>query len=229
MFYVDKLYKIKRTRKWPYDEVCHLVTDGTVLELIEFGEKIGLNRAWLQTKNVPHFDLNSCMRHIALITGKVQENQAAIGYCADIWRKKKREMGEIPALSIKQPWAWLIPNSHKNVENRTWYTDYRGELLIHASRSFDMDGYKWVQQVFPQIKMPLPEGFQKGGIIGKAYLGDCVSEKNYSRNQDLWFFGPYGFLLSNKDPLPFIPFAGKLGFFPVPRALYEGILLLEAA
>ena len=36
-------------------------------------------------------------------------------------------------LSVKQPHATLICAGIKRVENRTWSTDYRGRLLIHAS------------------------------------------------------------------------------------------------
>jgi hypothetical protein len=35
-------------------------------------------------------------------------------------------------LSIRQPWAWLIVNGHKPVENRDWATSFRGPVLIHA-------------------------------------------------------------------------------------------------
>lgn len=40
-------------------------------------------------------------------------------------------------LTIRQPWAWAIAAGHKTVENRTWGTDYRGPLAIHAGREFD--------------------------------------------------------------------------------------------
>ena len=36
-------------------------------------------------------------------------------------------------LSIKNPWAYLVAFGVKDVENRSWKTDYRGELLIHCS------------------------------------------------------------------------------------------------
>ena len=39
------------------------------------------------------------------------------------------------AISIKQPWAWLIANGYMTVENRKWYTGHRGDLLIHAGKS----------------------------------------------------------------------------------------------
>jgi len=37
------------------------------------------------------------------------------------------------ALSVRQPYASLICYGVKTVENRTWKTDYRGRMLIHAS------------------------------------------------------------------------------------------------
>ena len=40
-------------------------------------------------------------------------------------------------LSIRNPWAYLIAYGVKDVENRSWKTDYRGELLIHASGKSD--------------------------------------------------------------------------------------------
>ena len=40
------------------------------------------------------------------------------------------------AISIKQPWASLIAHGIKDIENRTWKTNYRGKILIHASASW---------------------------------------------------------------------------------------------
>jgi hypothetical protein len=40
---------------------------------------------------------------------------------------------ELPALSIRQPFASLIASAHKTIEVRTWATNYRGPLLINAS------------------------------------------------------------------------------------------------
>ena len=36
-------------------------------------------------------------------------------------------------LSLKEPFATLIKNKKKLVETRSWNTNYRGELYIHAS------------------------------------------------------------------------------------------------
>ncbi len=43
------------------------------------------------------------------------------------------------ALSIMQPWAWLIVNGHKDIENRNWPTRFRGPVYIHAGKKIDGD------------------------------------------------------------------------------------------
>ena len=40
------------------------------------------------------------------------------------------------ALTLRQPWATLIDLQAKRIETRSWFTDYRGELAIHASREY---------------------------------------------------------------------------------------------
>lgn len=116
------------------------------------------------------------------------------------------------ALSIRQPWAWLIVNGYKDVENRDWHRKQRGEILIHASKFVDRDGYEFVRRNFPEIyaMMPPPEKIERGGIVGKATIIDCVTEWG-----SLWFFGKYGFVfdVEQSTPLPFKPLAGQLGFF----------------
>lgn len=39
---------------------------------------------------------------------------------------------KMKALSIRPPWADLILSGQKDIENRTWRTNYRGPLLIHS-------------------------------------------------------------------------------------------------
>ena len=56
-----------------------------------------------------------------------------------------------------------------------------------------------------------PGNLPRGGIIGSVNLADCVYQSDSP-----WFQGPYGFVLSDPKPLPFIPFKGQLGFFDVP-------------
>jgi hypothetical protein len=49
---------------------------------------------------------------------------------------------------------------------------------------------------------------ERGGIIGEAEITDCVDHHNSP-----WFTGPFGYVLANARPLPFIPCRGMLGLF----------------
>lgn len=116
-------------------------------------------------------------------------------------------------LSIRQPWAWAIIHTGKDVENRTWKTKLRGDFLVHASKKFDNEGYKWIKNNAKKLglsNIPEKKQFELGGIIGKVKLVDCVENSNSH-----WFFGPIGFKLENPSPISFIPLKGKLSFFEV--------------
>ncbi len=41
------------------------------------------------------------------------------------------------AISIHQPWASLIAFGEKRFETRSWHPQYRGRILIHASKTFN--------------------------------------------------------------------------------------------
>ena len=77
------------------------------------------------------------------------------------------------ALSIQQPWAWLIVNGHKGVENRDWDTRQRGDILIHAGKKFDLDGHDWVKHTFPNIKLPLLYEFERGRSEERRVGKEC--------------------------------------------------------
>jgi len=112
------------------------------------------------------------------------------------------------ALSIRQPWAWLIANGYKDIENRTWKSDHRGWTMIHAGKKIDREGYDWVRENFPAIPMPPITELQTGSIVGKMLITECVMH-----SKSPWFFGPYGFGIEAAGSIDPIPCLGKLGFF----------------
>lgn len=124
------------------------------------------------------------------------------------------------ALSIRQPWAWLIVHGFKNVENRTWGTKHRGTILVHTGQTFDHAGHAWVMQRFPDIKMPALGEFDLGGVVGQANLVDCLPPDSHlmGRCNSPWYEGEFGFLIADAMPLPLRPLKGKLHFFEVPDA-----------
>ncbi len=113
------------------------------------------------------------------------------------------------ALSLRQPWAWLASHGHKTIENRTWATDYRGPLLLHAGLQPDR---KFVRLLAaPLAAIALPHEFERGGIVGLAELVECVTASDSP-----WFVGPYGWVLRDARPVTFMPCRGRLGLFEVP-------------
>jgi len=117
----------------------------------------------------------------------------------------------LKALSIKQPWAWLIANGYKDVENRSRNTNYRGEILIHASKKFDRQGYEFVKKNMSYIKMPGEKEFEQGGIVGKATIYNCTGERTSKWHQ----FACKGWYLKDMQALPFMPCKGNLIMFEV--------------
>ena len=69
-------------------------------------------------------------------------------------------------LTIKQPWASLIIEGKKTYEFRSWKTNYRGKILIHAGLSLEKD----MQERFKDYNL----NYIKGAIIGEAEIVDCI-------------------------------------------------------
>jgi len=124
------------------------------------------------------------------------------------------------ALSIQQPWAWLICAGHKDVENRNWPTKFRGRIYIHAGQQADIDAWTHIEDFpgnYPNheawidmfYKTPQELLDMMGCIIGEVAIVDCVTT-----SRSPWFAGPYAFVLVNpalyEKP---IPCKGRLGFF----------------
>lgn len=108
------------------------------------------------------------------------------------------------ALSILQPWAWLIVNGHKDIENRSWETRFRGRFIVHAGKKWgreQREDLEYVREEFPHLV--LPERFDLGGIVGAATVVDCVTS-----SKSPWFIGKHGFVLKDGATHTFIPWRG---------------------
>jgi len=115
------------------------------------------------------------------------------------------------ALSLTQPMAWAIFNG-KDVENRTWSTKVRGRIYIHSSKGFNKGHYQWIAKNENRLccRLPQPEEFVHGAIIGEVSIVDCVQH-----HVSWWaFWGFWKFVLVN--PVLYekpIPCRGMLNFF----------------
>ena len=128
------------------------------------------------------------------------------------------------ALSIRQPWAWMILHAGKDIENREWPTRFRGRVLVHASkgmtqREYD-EAFEFAQNAYGRyLHIPFSGVLDRGGIVGSVEIVDCVT-----RSDSRWFVGTYGFVLRDPVVLPFQPYRGALGFFDTHNAPGEAAL-----
>lgn len=112
-------------------------------------------------------------------------------------------------LSLTEPCATLIKDKKKFVETRSWKTDYRGELYIHASATSIPKDWKEDTE-FMSLVDGVPLNF--GNIICKCKLVDCIyMTKEYVENMKKnnyqeyicgkYEVGRYAWILENIIPL----------------------------
>lgn len=122
------------------------------------------------------------------------------------WSSKLKSLR---ALSLKQPWAWLVVNGYKDIENRSWRTNHRGPLLIHASRSPDLMTLDFKEEIKRTYGVLLPDDVEIGGIIGVVDVIDCVKQ-----HSSRWKFeGLWGWVLADPHRLPYRECKGFVGLF----------------
>ncbi|MDD2377764.1 MAG: ASCH domain-containing protein [Bacilli bacterium] len=114
-------------------------------------------------------------------------------------------------ITIRQPWASLIVYGYKKFEYRSWKTNYRGELLIHAGKTYDKNELL----MFNSLGIEFPTGC----IIGKVVLEDClkVTDDLKQKNQLIYgltkdFVG-YAWKLTNPIIVDKIYLNGKLSLW----------------
>lgn len=146
-------------------------------------------------------------------------------------------MKTITVLSVRQPWAWLLCENLKNVENRSWKTNYRGTLYIHAGKSFDWDALWWMSLAvtthFAGLKAVEHFGIrfgkseresivtehkdEFGAIVGRVDLIDC------GRSQSVWAQPEvkYHWTVRHGQHIGPIPMRGQLGLFRIQTPRIE--------
>jgi len=131
------------------------------------------------------------------------------------------------ALSIRQPWADLIMLGVKNVENRTWSTNHKGPLLVHAPKTIDENALKR-GEILNALGVRRAEDYEPvtGAILGEVTVQGCVEmntpEGLTMRKTNRWCSGPFMFVLSDPqrwDPPVVCP--GKQGLFDVELSKEE--------
>ena len=126
------------------------------------------------------------------------------------------------ALSVRQPWPWAMWHAGKGVENRSWYTAFRGQMLIHAGKQLDKDAWfsampdqSWYDAdrdcIVRAAELPL------GAIVGVVTVVGCLPLIRVPKDQAEWACGPYCWMIGS----PRVPRTDPLGWhaWPHGRAL----------
>jgi hypothetical protein len=128
-------------------------------------------------------------------------------------------------LTVRQPWAWLLFNG-KPVENRDWWTAYRGILGIHAAKGMTRGEYDaaiafvWQFDEALARRIPAASDLVRSAIVGTVRQVDCVRQ-----HPSPFFQGHFGHVYV--EPREFsapIAARGALGFWKwEPAAAVESL------
>lgn len=97
-------------------------------------------------------------------------------------------------ITLHQPWASLVALGFKRYETRSWKTDYRGPLLIHAAKRpfVSTDGSKVLNRTYHKVwmdalrlayedgliddksRLPFAHQLPLGSIVAVANLSNCL-------------------------------------------------------
>ncbi len=149
--------------------------------------------------------------------------------------RMKIKRGEIPVITIRQPWAWCITHLDKRTENRSWSPPNAlvgRRLAIHSSVSMDSMLSRQAASRISRVRLMerLPE-MEMGCIVATATLAGFVqvvapgrfnvayAPKNYYPLEDRWLVGPFGWLLEDVELVAPVKVRGVLGIWGFAGAL----------
>lgn len=126
------------------------------------------------------------------------------------------------ALTIKQPWAQYVLQAGKFVENRDWYTGYRGVVLVHAGKARDMlDEGEYVGVRSDAPHLPHHDDLPFGAIIGAVELVDCYRLR---KAKSPWEEGPWCWRLERPVVLAEpVPHRGSLSLWAPQRDALKAV------
>ncbi|MCL5669909.1 MAG: ASCH domain-containing protein [Acidobacteria bacterium] len=122
------------------------------------------------------------------------------------------------ALTIRQPWAYAILHLGKDVENRSWRTNHRGPLLIHAAAYHERHPREALAENMP--RPPSDESLTnipEGSIVGIVDVVGCVKNSKSRWAQK----GSWHWVIENPRPIRPIECKGRLGLWTPPPAVMK--------
>lgn len=118
-------------------------------------------------------------------------------------------------LTLKQPWATLVAEGIKKIEFRSWKTNYRGKILIHAGASIDKEELKKFSNL--KLKYPSKRIIAVVEIVNCLKLDDELNKKIINENNIAYgnkYRDGYAWMLDNNKKIDYDKVVnGKLGLW----------------
>ncbi len=92
-------------------------------------------------------------------------------------------------ISLLQPWATLVVIGAKKIETRSWNTNYRGPLLIHASKKMDGLQKALCETVPFKTALETVEELPLGQIIGSVHIEHVLTTEKVEKMEVFRFGG----------------------------------------
>jgi hypothetical protein len=127
----------------------------------------------------------------------------------------------------------LIISGVKHIENRSWTTNHRSWLAIHAGASPNKAGFDSARRQCDKIGIPFPDiEYPLGGVVGIVGLygiiyinTDDEIEDDYNNYDKEWLGwwnrDNYGWILKNQKPSTFYPIKGRQGLWSMDKELLK--------
>ncbi len=129
----------------------------------------------------------------------------------------------LPCVSCKQPYAYAVMDGVCDGFNKSYGTDYRGEILLHAGMQWDRlfpyetayrDGMRW--RVFEWVNgrpAQVPDCVAQGMIVGVAELLEVATRTSAAAHIPGYHYWRVGNARPFERP---VPWRGLRGVFDVP-------------
>ena len=124
-------------------------------------------------------------------------------------------------LTIREPFATLIKNKIKYIETRTWKTNYRGEIYIHAEVakiSKEIKSRKGLSELYNAKELKYCYILCKCNLVDYIYMSEEFIKEEKEKNPNNFIagryeVGRYAWVLDNVEVIEPIKAKGQLGIW----------------
>lgn len=135
------------------------------------------------------------------------------------------------ALTVLQPYAWMMIHGSKDIENRSWVNAILNHLItrgepfaVHAglsmTRVYYREAVEFAKAQDPELVVPRIDELVLGALLGTVVPTQIYRPEDWTPDRRWHMPDQYGWQLEDRTTLPrYVPAKGKQGFWTVDDAL----------